>query len=59
MSASYVCQRCRATAIRTARATLEVLEDVDASEASREIAAEELGQVIALLRHAPGLRADE
>jgi len=58
MSAGYVCECCRAKAIRTARASLEVLEDVAASKATSEVAAEELGEALEVLRHAPGLRVD-
>lgn len=55
---SYVCECCRARAIRTARASLEVLEDVDASEATSDVATEELGRAFEVLRHPPGLRVD-
>ena len=55
---SYVCECCRAKAIRTARASLEVLEDVEASKATSEVAAEELGRALEVLRHPPGRRVE-
>jgi hypothetical protein len=58
MSTGYVCECCRAKAIRTARASLDVLEDVDVSKATSEIAAEELNRALDLLRRAPALCAD-
>jgi hypothetical protein len=59
MSAGYVCEHCRATALRTAHATLEVLGDLDPSDAARQIAAEELDRALELLRHAPALRMED
>ncbi len=56
MTAGYVCECCRAKAIRTARASLNLLEDVEASKATSDVAAEELGRALELLRHARGLR---
>jgi hypothetical protein len=58
MSAGYVCERCRENAIRTARASLEVLEDVDASKATSDVATEELGRALEVLRHPSGRRVD-
>jgi hypothetical protein len=55
---SYVCECCRAKAIRTARASLEVLEDKDASKTTSEVAAEELSEAIEVLRHPSGRRVD-
>jgi hypothetical protein len=46
-------------AVRTARVALEVLGDVDASEAARRIGSEELGWALKLLRHTPAKRADK
>ena len=58
MSTGYVCEYCRAKAIRTARASLDVLDDVGVSKATSEIAAEELDRALDLLRHAPALCVD-
>ncbi len=55
---SYVCECCRAKAIRTARASLEVLEDVEASKATSDVATEELGRALEVLRHPSGRRVD-
>ncbi len=55
---SYACGHCRAAALSTARAALEVLGAEDATEASRQIAAEELGYALEVLHHTPGLRVD-
>lgn len=55
---SYVCERCRAVTLRTARAALEVLGAENVTEATRQIAAEELGQALEVLHHTPGLRVN-
>jgi hypothetical protein len=52
------CPACQA-AIRTAEAALDVLNDVDASDEDRRIAAEELARAGDHLRPPIGPRADE
>jgi hypothetical protein len=44
--------------MRTAHASLEVLGAEDATEATRQIAAEELGHALEVLHQTPGLRVD-
>jgi hypothetical protein len=54
----YVCEQCRASTLRTARAALEVLGAEDATEATRHIAAEELGHALEVLHQTPAPRVD-
>jgi hypothetical protein len=54
----FICPDCRATALRIARAALDVLGAEDTTETTGKVAAEELGEAIEVLRHPPGLRVD-
>ena len=56
MSAGYVCECCRAMALRTAHASLDVLGAEDITEATHQIAAQELCDALEVLHHVPGLR---
>jgi len=58
MSRRYICECCRAKEIRIAYASLEALADADASDATIEVAADELNRALHLLRSTPALRLD-
>ena len=54
----YVCEHCRGMAVRTAKASLEMLSDCDAPETTRSIAVEELARAVDLLHLNTARRAD-
>jgi hypothetical protein len=53
---AFVCECCRLEALRAARAALELLGAGDASETTSEVASEELGRAIEVLRKPSALR---
>jgi hypothetical protein len=55
----YVCEHCRGMAVRTAKASLEMLSDCDSPETTRSIAVDELTRAVDLLHLNTARRADD